>query len=163
LVGGGSLWLPETACNDQTLGLLIDRGMRFVILAPDQAGRVRSQTRKRGAVRGLGSIDTTRPYRYFPPRRVGRSLANFLLSWATCPAIASNGRVFKRGLVEDCASARTGSLVNVATDGETYGHHFTSSATMFGPGWKSKPGSWPARYNYAQYLDEYRRRLSGNR
>src|SRR5678809_1369573 len=32
-----SLWLPETACNDATLGLLIDAGLRYVILAPNQA------------------------------------------------------------------------------------------------------------------------------
>src|SRR4029453_10801111 len=36
-----ALWLPETACNDDVLGLLIDEGLRFVILAPQQAARVR--------------------------------------------------------------------------------------------------------------------------
>jgi len=35
------MWLPETACNDEVLGLLIDEGLRFVILAPQQATRVR--------------------------------------------------------------------------------------------------------------------------
>ncbi len=39
-----SLWLPETACNHDVLDLLIDEGMRFVILAPRQAGRVRRRT-----------------------------------------------------------------------------------------------------------------------
>ena len=39
-----SIWLPETACNDEVLGLLIDEGLRFVILAPQQAARVRSRT-----------------------------------------------------------------------------------------------------------------------
>ena len=34
-----SMWLPETACNDDVLGLLIDEGLRFVILAPQQARR----------------------------------------------------------------------------------------------------------------------------
>src|ERR1044072_2874741 len=36
-----SIWLPETACNDEVFGLLIDEGLRFVILAPQQAARVR--------------------------------------------------------------------------------------------------------------------------
>src|ERR687889_384673 len=36
-----SLWLPETACNDATLDVLIDQGLRFVILAPAQAARFR--------------------------------------------------------------------------------------------------------------------------
>ena len=69
-----SLWLPETACNDQTLGLLIDWGMRFVILAPDQARRVRSTNKEAWRDAGSGSIDTTRPYRYFHRDGSGRSL-----------------------------------------------------------------------------------------
>src|SRR4030095_4570171 len=38
-----SMWLPETACNDDVLGMLIDEGLSFVILAPQQALRVRSR------------------------------------------------------------------------------------------------------------------------
>src|SRR6266850_1813390 len=38
------MWLAETACNDDVLGLLIDEGLRFVILAPQQAERVRGRT-----------------------------------------------------------------------------------------------------------------------
>jgi alpha-amylase/alpha-mannosidase (GH57 family) len=34
-----SLWLPETACDHATLDLLIDEGLRHVILSPYQAGR----------------------------------------------------------------------------------------------------------------------------
>src|ERR1700694_3015565 len=37
-----ALWLPETACNDQVIGALIDEGLRFVILAPHQAARIRA-------------------------------------------------------------------------------------------------------------------------
>src|SRR6266850_1309146 len=36
-----AMWLPETACNDEVLGLLIDKELRFVILAPQQAERIR--------------------------------------------------------------------------------------------------------------------------
>src|ERR1700722_7727150 len=36
-----SLWLAETACNDATLGVLIDEGLQYVLLSPDQAEKVR--------------------------------------------------------------------------------------------------------------------------
>src|SRR5437764_664645 len=35
-----SLWLPETACNDVVMDVLVGEGLRFVILAPSQAARV---------------------------------------------------------------------------------------------------------------------------
>lgn len=36
-----AMWLPETAANDDTLRVLIDHGMKFVILSPYQAKRFR--------------------------------------------------------------------------------------------------------------------------
>src|SRR5215510_9396139 len=36
-----ALWLPETACNDRTLEVLIEHGLKFVILTPDQAAKYR--------------------------------------------------------------------------------------------------------------------------
>jgi hypothetical protein len=36
-----AMWLPETAANDETLRMLIAHGMKFVILSPYQAKRVR--------------------------------------------------------------------------------------------------------------------------
>jgi hypothetical protein len=37
-----AMWLPETAVNDATLRVLVDHGMKFVILSPHQAKRIRS-------------------------------------------------------------------------------------------------------------------------
>jgi len=36
-----SLWLPETGVNDATLAVLIEHGLKFVILSPHQAKRMR--------------------------------------------------------------------------------------------------------------------------
>src|SRR5205085_11344636 len=56
-----SLWLPETACNDQVMDVLVEEGLRFVILAPSQAARVRILTHRDSDRVDLGvSIPTSR-------------------------------------------------------------------------------------------------------
>ena len=120
-----SLWLPETACDNRTLDLLIEQQLRFVILAPNQAARVRAAGSEWTSVEN-GSIDTTKAYRYFHRDGSGRSIAVFFYDGPAARAIA-----FEKALVSSEAlvavfkrAAARGPLVNVATDGETYGHHF---------------------------------------
>src|SRR4030043_1529293 len=60
-----ALWLPETAVNTATLQILIKYGMRFLILSPFQALRVRPFGSKRWTDVSNGRIDTTQPYRCF--------------------------------------------------------------------------------------------------
>ncbi|HEU4834415.1 MAG TPA: DUF3536 domain-containing protein [Pyrinomonadaceae bacterium] len=139
-----ALWLPETAANDQVLALLIEQGMRYVILAPNQA---------------KGAVDTSKPYLFRHPDGSGRSLAVFFYNGPLARAIAfERALASSRGLVEKFVSAATAgaNLVNVATDGETYGHHFkfgdlclTHALTVEA---KSE-GFWIT--NYAQYLDHH--------
>jgi alpha-amylase/alpha-mannosidase (GH57 family) len=127
-----AMWLPETACNDDVLGLLIDEGMRFVILAPQQAKRVRSRTGIPASPEDNwqsvadGTIDTSVPYRYFHRDRSGRSLAVFFYDQELARAIAfGQALASSAALVDRFAqrSAETAGLINIATDGETYGHH----------------------------------------
>jgi alpha-amylase/alpha-mannosidase (GH57 family) len=120
-----AMWLPETACNDETLDLLIEQRMRYVVLAPNQAQRIR----RFGDVAWKEvhtSIDTAQPYRYFHRDGSRRSLAVFFYSGPLARSIAFEGALSSsQGLVARLrAVAQGGSLVNVATDGETYGHHF---------------------------------------
>src|ERR1700752_1883198 len=119
-----ALWLPETAANDATLALLIEQGLRYVILAPEQAKRVRVGSEWID-VRG-GQVDTTRAYRFEHPDGSGRSIAVFFYNGSLARAIAFERALgSSRGLVELFLRAgKRGDLVNVATDGETYGHHF---------------------------------------
>jgi alpha-amylase/alpha-mannosidase (GH57 family) len=138
-----ALWLPETAANDQVLALLIEQGMRYVILAPNQA---------------KGVVDTSKPYLFRHPDGSGRSLAVFFYNGPLARAIAfERALASSRGLVEEFVSAAAGGdLVNVATDGETYGHHFkfgdlclTHALTVEA----KSAGFWIT--NYAQYLDHH--------
>ena len=138
-----ALWLPETAANDEVLSLLIEQGMRYVILAPNQ---------------GKGDIDASRPYLFRHVDGSERSLAVFFYNGPLARAIAFEGALSSsRGLVELFVSAaRLGDLVNVATDGETYGHHFKFGDLGLAHALRVEAkaaGFWIT--NYAQYLDHH--------
>src|SRR5215213_8854900 len=124
-----ALWLPETACDDATLDTLVEEGMRYVILSPFQAARVRALGAGEHAWRDVsgGDVDTTVPYLYFHTDGGGRSLAVFFYDGQIARGVAFEGLLASsRAFVGACArAARHGApLVHVATDGESYGHHF---------------------------------------
>ena len=149
-----ALWLPETAANDATLALLIDQGLHYVILAPDQAQRVFSGSEWLD-VSG-GKIDSTRPYRFEHPDGSHRSIAIFFYDGPLARAIAfEKALTSSRGLVARFINvAQRGDLVNVATDGETYGHHFKFGDLCLAHalGVEAKQaGFWIT--NYGEYLD----------
>ncbi|HEX3282298.1 MAG TPA: DUF3536 domain-containing protein [Pyrinomonadaceae bacterium] len=122
-----ALWLPETACNDEVLDSLIDHGLRFVILAPQQAAR----TRQAGAAPGSweektkDSIDTSVPYVRYHRDGSGKSLAVFFYDPDIAHAIAFDAALSSSAALAERLAHRLGSgeMVNVATDGESYGHH----------------------------------------
>ena len=138
-----ALWLPETAANDDVLALLIEQGMRYVILAPDQA---------------KGVVDTSKPYLFPHPDGSGRSLAVFFYNGPLARAIAfEKALTSSRGLVDHFIfAAQQGDLVNVATDGETYGHHFKFGDLCLAHALEveaKEAGFWIT--NYAEYLDRH--------
>ncbi|MDT7540825.1 MAG: hypothetical protein QOE33_729 [Acidobacteriota bacterium] len=123
-----SLWLPETACDDRTLDALIDENLSYVILSPFQAERVRPVGAQVWESVAGGTIDTSIPYRYFKRDGLGRSMAIFFYDGETSQAVAFDSVLASSRLLverfERAASSGRGSLVNIATDGETYGHHY---------------------------------------
>jgi alpha-amylase/alpha-mannosidase (GH57 family) len=121
-----SLWLPETACDPATLGDLIDAGMRYVILSPRQAKRVRARGSEEWTEVSGDRVDSGRAYRYPHPDGSGRFLSVFFYDGALAHSIAFEGGLASSqnliGLFHR-AAGRTEGLVHVATDGESYGHH----------------------------------------
>lgn len=117
------MWLPETAANDDVLSILIDEGVRFTILAPNQASR----WRETGGTWQTPPVDTRLPHRYLHPDRSGRSLSIFFYDGSIARAMAfERAAASAEGLLDlfEGASGRLeGLLVHAATDGETYGHH----------------------------------------
>ena len=118
------LWLPETAADDDTLGVLIEEGVRFTILAPGQASEWREPGGEWTSVEDE-PIDARVAYRYEHRDGSGRSLALFFYDGDISHSIAFGdaGSSAERFLDLFEARAVEGGLVHAATDGETYGHH----------------------------------------
>lgn len=118
-------WLPETAVDLETLEILAAEGVAFTILAQHQ---LRGPRLPGEETEGQGAPDPTRPYRV--PLRGGRHIDVFLYDGQISQAIAfqrllSSGERFAEHLMGAFSDERDWpQLVSVATDGETYGHHF---------------------------------------
>jgi alpha-amylase/alpha-mannosidase (GH57 family) len=124
-----SLWLPETACDEATLETLIEEGIRYVVLSPFQAESVRPVGGDESEWRIVsgGFVDTTVPYKFIHRDGSRRSLAVFFYDGQIARGVAFEGLLASsHALVGACArAARPGAqIVNVATDGESFGHHF---------------------------------------
>jgi len=122
------MWLPEAAVDLKTLDLMALHGIRFTILSPFQARRVRPRGRGRWRDVSGGKIDTTRPY--FCRLRGGRKIALFFYDAGIAHEVAfgrllENGENFGRRLKEAFdPAAPDPQIVHIATDGESYGHHW---------------------------------------
>lgn len=122
------MWLAETAVDLETLDIMVEHGIKFTILAPNQAKRV-----KDGAQEMLwrdvnaSSVDPRVPYRCYLPS--GKSIAIFFYDGPVAQGVAfegllNNGEHFARRLEREFnANTSQSQLVHIATDGETYGHH----------------------------------------
>jgi alpha-amylase/alpha-mannosidase (GH57 family) len=121
------MWLPETAVDLETLDIMAELGIKFTILAPHQANRVRRIGGRSWRDVSGGRIDPTRAYMVRLPSR--RRMSLFFYDEPISRAVAfegllSSGERFAGRLVSGFSDERTWpQLVNIATDGETYGHH----------------------------------------
>src|SRR5207247_8869901 len=57
-----AMWLPETAVDLETLDILAGFGMRYTILSPYQAKRVRKYRGRTWRDGGGGNVDPSMPY-----------------------------------------------------------------------------------------------------
>ncbi len=123
------MWLSEAAVDTASLDVLARAGVRFVILAPRQAKAVAPLEQEAWTPVAEYELDVSRPYRVDLPS--GRSMAVFFYHGPLSQAVAferllENGENFWQRIssyFRERGSAAT-SLLSLATDGETYGHHF---------------------------------------
>jgi alpha-amylase/alpha-mannosidase (GH57 family) len=120
------MWLPETAADDETLEVLAEAGVKFTILSPSQAARVRRLGTE--AWDDVGErIDPSRAYLWRGPR--DSRLALFFYDGPISRAIAFEGllesseRMVARFRAAFTETRTWSQLVHCATDGESFGHH----------------------------------------
>ncbi|HAT71435.1 MAG TPA: hypothetical protein DCS63_01290 [Elusimicrobia bacterium] len=129
-----AMWLPETAASADTLRLMVDLGMKYVILSPYQAEKIKAHNSRAWEDVSSGNFDTTRPYAWHDTlpdgtRARGRSLTVFFYDGPLSKAAAFEGLAKDSTAFADRVEAayRHGhhgrQLVSLAVDGETFGHH----------------------------------------
>ena len=162
-----ALWLPETAVNYATLRVLVKHGMRYLILSPFQAARVRVFGGKKWSDVSQGRIDATRLYRCFIRDAAGKKVLDQFIDIFFYNGIISKEIAFG-GLLKDgnsfCdrfaqfyqASKEKPQLIHIATDGETYGHHmkFGEMALAYALG-KGFPAKGFELTNYGSFLKRF--------
>ncbi len=121
-----ALWLAETACNTETLEVLAECGMKFVILAPGQCAKVRKIGEEKWQDVSGAKVDPKRAYLCNLPS--GRRIALFFYDGPVSQGIAfsdtlKSGETFAGRLLGTYNSGPEAQLMHIATDGETYGHH----------------------------------------
>ena len=121
------MWLPENAVDIETLEVLAELGIKFTILSPIQAKRVKKKEEREWQDVSGGRVDPTMPYLCTLPS--GGVINLFFYNGYISANIAfgnllNNGETFAKNLVSTFNDQRGGpQLVHVATDGESYGHH----------------------------------------
>jgi len=121
------IWLPETAVDLETLSVLADEGIKFTILAPHQAKSVRKIGRGKWENITAKGLDSQVPY--LCRLSSGKSLSIFFYNGAVSRDVAfgsllDDGEYFMQSLLSLFVKSKSVSeLVNIAIDGETFGHH----------------------------------------
>ena len=157
------IWLAETAVDDDTLRVLVENGIKFTILSPYQAQKIRKQGESTWQDVSWGNIDPARSYRYNIKSAPGKYIDLFFYDGAISRSVAfdellTDGNKFVNRLKDGISDLRNyPQLVHIATDGESYGHHtkFGDMALAYAMKVKVKDAGFTVT-NYGEYLEKYR-------
>ena len=157
------IWLAETACDDDTLRVLVENDIKFTILSPYQAQKIRKEGEKTWQDVSWGNIDPARSYRYYIKSAPGKYIDLFFYDGAISRSVAfdellTDGNKFVNRLKDGISDLRNyPQLVNIATDGESYGHHtkFGDMALAYAMKLRVKDAGFTVT-NYAEYLEKYK-------
>lgn len=154
------MWLPETAVDTETLETLAANGIKFTILAPRQAKRVRRQGGRAWKDVTGSRIDPSRAYLVKLPSK--KTINVFFYDGPISQGVAfekllDNGQRFADRLVSGFSDARQWpQLAHIATDGESYGHHhrFGEMALSYALHY-IETNKLAELTNYAEFMERY--------
>ncbi|UCE17170.1 MAG: DUF3536 domain-containing protein [Gemmatimonadota bacterium] len=121
------MWLSETAVDVETLDILAQCDIRFTILSPHQAQRVRRIGAEQWDDVRDGTVDPKMPYLCRLPSE--KTIVLFFYDGSISHDVAfgnllkSGDRFAERLLNAFSENVETPQLTHIASDGETYGHH----------------------------------------
>jgi len=153
------MWLPETAVDLETLDIMAAEGIKFTLLAPHQASRVRRIGVKSWYDISGAKVDPKRAYVCALPS--GKTMTIFFYDGPISRAVAfehllNSGEEFARRLVGGFSDKKSANqLMHIATDGESYGHHhrFGEMALSFAL-YKIESKGLAVITNYGEFLAE---------
>ncbi|MGE5312230.1 MAG: DUF3536 domain-containing protein [Nitrospirota bacterium] len=154
------MWLPETAVDLESLDILAELGIRFTILAPRQASRVRASGSTEWHDVSEERIDPSMVYTL--PLPSGRSISLFFYDGPISRAVAfegvlGSGEALAERLLRGFSGVRSWpQLVHIATDGESYGHHHRDGDMALAYALNYIESNNLARLtNYGEYLERH--------
>ena len=154
------MWLPETAADTESLEALAAQGIKFTILAPRQAKRVRRQGSRSWKDVSGDRIDPSRAYQVKLPSK--KTIAVFFYDGPISQGVAfegllDDGKRFADRLLSGLSDSRTWpQLSHIATDGESYGHHHHYGEMALSYALHSiESGQQAKLINYGQFLEMY--------
>ena len=120
------MWCGETAMDTPTLELLAKHGIKFTILSPYQAKNIRKIGEEAWNDVTNARVDPRRAYSCNLPS--GANISLFFYDGPVSMGIAfehllDDGTKFCNRLLGCLSDNNEPELVNIATDGESYGHH----------------------------------------
>lgn len=128
-----SIWLPETACNMDTIEVLIQENIRYIILDTSQAESIRKIENIEWMDESHGNLDPKIPYRCSSEKDPAKYINIFFYDGPISKAVAfddvlgSSNSLLNKILHAAPQNIKDGVLINIATDGETFGHHKKSA------------------------------------
>ncbi|MBN2544243.1 MAG: DUF3536 domain-containing protein [Spirochaetes bacterium] len=118
------IWLSETAIDYETVNLLIDQGIKFVILSPDQAKSFKKiHEDKWNDVTAHHHLPAKRPYKIYTEH--GEITAFYfdkrLSTAVSFEHLLQSSDNFARSIMHTASHDKD--IIVIAADGEIYGHH----------------------------------------